>query len=100
MKNAKLMQERDMTLQKLKNFENWQKQWFNMLNMMIFIEKISSIRSASKSCNNIEHVLWEEISKWTTAVLVIQKWFKKRYSTANKKSLSPEDVYQFRYVDA
>lgn len=47
-KNKKILEERDQTMQKLKNFENWQKQWLNYMNLVIFIEKIASIRRASK----------------------------------------------------
>lgn len=47
-KNKKILEERDQTLQRLKNYESWQKQWINTMNVMILIEKVASIRRASE----------------------------------------------------
>lgn len=93
-KNLKLMAEKNATLQKLKSFEAWQKQYLTILHFMVVFHKIRCIKYSGD-------VIRKEVQRLNYSAMRIQRWIKScwRKRTINEgEGLIEELKQRYKYV--
>ena len=61
-------------MQKLKNFEAWQKQWITFANLLITFYKIKCIKYSGET-------IWREMQRINEAATRLQRWIKRVWRT-------------------